>query len=85
MQKNSLIKKIRLISKFLTSESGEQTITISILPSIKRSKDNQTVKLGQSIECNMRNIFREKLYKKCGRGAIPRPFSRKSKWTISLD
>ena len=31
-----------------------------ISPSIPRSKDNQPMKFGQLIECNMRNIFLEK-------------------------
>ena len=30
-----------------------------ILPNISRSKGNQTMKFGQLIECNMRNIFFE--------------------------
>ena len=43
------------------------------------------MKFGQLIECNMRNIFREKSYTKCGREASSRPFSEKLKLTISLD
>ena len=42
-----LIKKLRLISKFMTSQPGKQTITIHILPNISRSTDNQTMKFGQ--------------------------------------
>ena len=34
---------------------------------------------------NMRNIFHEKSYKKCGRETIPRLFSKKSKLSVSLD
>ena len=49
------------------------------------NKGNQTMKFGQLIECNMRNIFLEKSYTKCGRETIPRPFSKKSKLSISLD
>ena len=37
-------------------------IVIHILPNISRSIGNQTMKFGQSIECNMRNIFLEKSY-----------------------
>ena len=37
---------LMLISKFLTSQLGKQTITIHILPNILRSKDNQTMILG---------------------------------------
>ena len=56
-----------------------------ILPNISRSKGNQTMKYGQLIECNMRNIFLEKLYTKYGRETSPRPFSEKLKFNISLD
>ena len=37
------------------------------------------------IECNMRNIFLEKSYKKCGEETSSRPFSEKLKLSISLD
>ena len=33
----------------------------------------------------MRNIFLENSYTKYGREAIPRPFSKKSKLSVSLD
>ena len=52
---------------------------------ISRSKRNQTMKLGQLIECNMRNIFLGKSYTKCVAETIPRPFSKKSNLNISLD
>ena len=41
--------------------------------------------LGQLIECNMGNIFIEKSYTKYGGETIPRPFSKESKFSISLD
>ena len=53
-----------------------------ILPNILRSKDNQTMKFGQSIEYNVRNIFVEKSSTKCDAETISRPFSKLS---ISLD
>ena len=34
----------------------------------------------QLIECNMRSIFLEKSYTKCGEETSPRPFSEKLKW-----
>ena len=52
-----LIKKIRLISNFMMSQSVYQTITIHILPNISRIKGNQIMKFGQLIEYNKRNIF----------------------------
>ena len=56
---------------------------MNILTNISRSKGNQVIKFGQLIEYNIRNIFLEKLYTKCGGDTIPRPFSKKFK--ISLD
>ena len=41
----------------MTSQPGQQTIAIDILPNISRSKDNQTMKCGQLIEYNKRSIF----------------------------
>ena len=53
-----------------------------ILPNIWRSKENQTMKFGQLIECN---IFLEKSHTKRGGETSPRPFSEKLKLSISLD
>ena len=69
----------------MTQQPGSQTITIHILPNISRSKGNQTMKFGQSIEYNVRNIFLEKSYTKWLGKTSPRPFSGKSKLGISLD
>ena len=60
----------------MTSQSGKQIITIHILPNILRSKDNQTMKFGQFIEYNMRNILLVKLSSKYGGETIPRSFSK---------
>ena len=43
------------------------------------------MKLGQLIECNLRNNLPEKSYIKCSRETLPRPFSKKLKLSISLD
>ena len=69
----------------MTLQPGQRAIAIHILPNISRNKDNQKMKFGQIVEYNMRNIFVEKLYTKCGGEAIPKPFSKKSKLSISLD
>ena len=84
MQNNDVIRKLRLISKFTTSQPGKQTIAIYILPNISRSKGNQTIKFGQLIEYNMRNYFIEKSYRKVGGETIPTTFSKKSKLSMSL-
>ena len=46
-RKNGLITKIRLTSKFMTSQLCLQTIAIHILPNISQSKSNQTMKFDQ--------------------------------------
>ena len=85
MWKNGLIRKISSISEFMTSQPGKQTITIHILPNISRSKSKKAMKFGQFTECNMRNIFLEKLCTKCDVKTIPRPFSKKLKLSLSMD
>ena len=61
MQKNGLMRKIKLISKFF----GVTTW------------DNSTMKIGQLREYNIKSIFLEESYKKCGGETIPTPFSKK--------
>ena len=56
-----------------------------ILSNISWSKGYQTVNFGQLIEYNMRNIFVKKSSIQYGGETIPRPFSKKSKLSISLD
>ena len=85
MYENGLIRKIKLISKLMTSQPGKQTIAIYILPNISRSKGNQAMKSGHLIEYNMKNIFLEKSYSTCGRETIRKLFSKKSKLSISQD
>ena len=48
----------------MKSQPGLQTVAIHILPNISQSKGNQTMKFGQLIEYNKRNIFLQKL---CGK------------------
>ena len=50
------------------------------MPNISRDKDNQTMKSGQLIECNMRNIILDKSYTKCGGQTTSRPFNEKLKF-----
>ena len=58
----------------MTSQTGKQTVTIHILLNISRSKYNQTMKSGQLIKYNMKNVFREKSYTKFDIETIPRTF-----------
>ena len=61
----------------MMSSTGEQIFRIHMLPNISRSKGNQSMKFGQLIEYNMRNIFLEKSYKKYGAlKLVPYPFPK---------
>ena len=68
-----MVRKKRLISKFITSQPEKQTIAIYILPNVSRSKENHAMKFGQLIEYNKRNFFLEILYAKCSEEINPRP------------
>ena len=52
---------------------------------ISRNKGNQTKKFAHLVEYNLRNIFVEKSYTKCGGEAIFTHFSKKSKLRLSLN
>ena len=60
--KNDLIRKISLISKFMTSQPGFQTI--AILANISQSKGKQKTKFGQLMGYDKRNVFLQNL---CGK------------------
>ena len=53
----------------MTSQTGQQIITIHILPNISRNKGNQTIKFCQLIEYNKRNI----IFKNHGENEAGRP------------
>ena len=69
----------------MASQPGKETVVKHILSNNFRSKGYQTIKFGQLIECEIRNIFLEKLYTKCGEETIPRAFLKKLKFSISVD
>ena len=69
----------------MMSQPRKQTVAVHILPNISPSKRNQTMNFGRLMEYNMKNIFLEKSYTKCGGETIPRLFSIKSKLVLSLD
>ena len=58
----------------MTSQTGEKTIIVHILPNISRTKDNQTMAFGQLTGCNERNIFLEKSCRKSDRATSSRFF-----------
>ena len=55
-----LDKKAKVKIKIYDVTKRQKIITIYMLPNISRSKGNQTIKFGQIIEYNMKNIFFEK-------------------------
>ena len=63
----------------MMSQNRQQMFTRHVLLNVSRGKGNQTMKFGELIEYNMRNIFIEKSYTKYGGEASPRPFYKKSK------
>ena len=63
---------------------GNKQLQSTCWPNVLRNKGNQTMKFGQLID-NMINIFLEKSYTKCGGETIPKTFTEKSKFSISLD
>ena len=63
-----------MISKFMTSQAGQQVITIYILSDNSGIKVNQTMKFGKLIQYNMRNILLENLFRKCGGEPSLTPF-----------
>ena len=62
-RKSGLIRKTRLTSEFMTSQSGLETIAIHILPNISQSIGNQTIKFGQLIKYNEK-YFSSKIMQK---------------------
>ena len=59
-RKNSLIRNIRIISQYMTSQPGKRTITMHILPNNSGSKSKQGKTFGQVIY-NKRNKFLRKM------------------------
>ena len=80
-----MIRKIKLISKFMASQPEKQIIPMHILINISRSKSNKIIKFGQLREWNMRNIFLQKPFVKRGGETIPRLFSKNSKLSFSIN
>ena len=70
----------------MTSQPSLQTIVIHTLPNISESKGKQTIKFGQLIEYNKRNIFLQIFCKKWSKETSSRPlfiFLKNLKWVES--
>ena len=57
----------------MTPQSGQQAITIHILPNTSRSENNQAMKFGLVIENNKRTFFIQKSCRKGARKTSSRP------------
>ena len=84
------LRKTRLISKFLTSQTKTEITTLHILHNISRSKGHQTRTFFQFIEYRMRNIFLEKWQKggsknRCFKKTKPVNFSEKNEHFLPPD
>ena len=65
----------------MASQPGKQTIATHILTNISRTKGNQVMEFYQLIGYYIRNVFLENRIKYGGE-TIPRPFFKKSKFSI---
>ena len=65
----------------MMSQPGQQAIAIHILPIISQSKASKATKFGLLTEYNVRDIFLEKSYTKCGGKTILGPSLKIKKWT----
>ena len=85
VEKKGLIRNIRLISTFMTSQPGCQTVSIHILLNISQSKCNQTLKFGQLIEFSKTKILLWISYRKLGRKTSFRPlFVKKYLYEVKI-
>ena len=82
---NRFDKKAKVNFKIYDIADWEPNNYNTYSPIFLRSKGKRTMKFDQSVKFNIRNIFLEKSYTKCGGEASPRPFYKKSKSSISLD
>ena len=62
----------------MTWQPGKQTNAINILRNISRYRINQTMEFGQLVEYNIRNIYLNRSYTKCGGNTIPKVCSKNS-------
>ena len=58
----------------MTSQPGKQNTALHILPNISTSKGNQTMKFGQLIDYNVRNIFLKNHTQNVMEKLVPDPF-----------
>ena len=64
---NGWIRKLRLVSRFMTSHTWQQIITIHILPTISGRKSNQAMKCGM-LKKRSQKVFFSKIIQKMRQG-----------------
>ena len=69
-----MVRKIRLISKSITSQPGEQAIAIYTFTNISLSKSNEAMEFCQLIEYNMRKFFLQDNIQNVVEKLFPGPF-----------
>ena len=72
------MRKLKLVSKSMLSQTGLQIIVTHMLSNISGGKSNQTMKFTQLIEYNIRNKFLGTSFTKFSGKASPRPFHKKA-------
>ena len=70
--KSDLMGRLRLVSKFMMSQPGKQTITMHILPNTSRNKEIWTIEFARLVDYHTGNNFLQKSCRKCGRRTISR-------------
>ena len=67
------MRKLKLISNYMTSQTGKHIITTHYC-SISEEVKIETIKFGSLLQYNMRIIFLEKSFTKYGGMLVPGPF-----------
>ena len=80
MQKNGSMRKIKLISRLMTSQPGKQTIPMHILTNVSRSKSNQGMKFGRLIKYECGLFFLNNHTQNVLNKLFPDPFLENQNW-----
>ena len=79
-----MIIKIKLISKFIRSQTGKQVFGIHILSNISRSKVNETIKLGQLKETFFMRNYTQNVVEKLFPDPVLKSRNSADLWADSL-
>ena len=84
MYQNSLIRKISLISNFITSQPGWQTIVIHILPNILRTKGNHNKIWSVNRMLHEKHFFLRNYTQNVMEKLVPDPFLENKNWAYTV-